>query len=213
MSHNIHNLIHLAEDVRTYGALDVFGAFRFENHMGKLKKMIRKADKPLQQLAKRFSELENIESNRKYLNNKSKLTNSVHLQNKHTKGPLTQSDIFNLPINQYKKIMIPDKLSIHCDSKNCFCHLKDGSVVFIKNIVETITDKDVIYIIGYKMKIIDTPPFYSTPCESFKINIKTVTEKKNSSLQCWNILDIHAKVWRMPYKDKFVIVPIIHSYL
>jgi len=77
--------------------------------MGKLKKMIHKADKPLQQLAKRFSELENIESNRKYLNNKPKLTNSVHLQNKHSKSPLTWSDIFNLPINQYKKIMIPDK--------------------------------------------------------------------------------------------------------
>jgi len=128
VSHNIHNLIHLAQDVQTYGALDVFGAFRFENHMGKLKKMIRKADKPLQQLAKRFSELENIESNRKYLNNKSKLTNSLHLQNKHTKGPLIQSDIFNLPINQYKKFMILDKLSIHCDTKNCFCLLKDGSV-------------------------------------------------------------------------------------
>lgn len=52
--------------------------------MGKLKKMIRKADRPLQQLAKRFSELENIETNRIYLNNKSVLTNSVHLKNKHT---------------------------------------------------------------------------------------------------------------------------------
>lgn len=120
VSHNIHSLIRLAEDVRTYDALDVFGAFRFENHMEKLKKMIRKADKPLQQLAKRFSELENIESNRKYLNNKSKLTNFVHLQNKHTKGPLTQFDIFNLPINQYKKIIIQDKLSIHCDTKIVF---------------------------------------------------------------------------------------------
>jgi len=78
--------------------------------------MIRKADKPLQQLTKQFSELENIESNRTYLNNKSKLTNSVHLKNKHTKGPLlTQSDIINLPMNKYKQIMIPDKLSTHCD--------------------------------------------------------------------------------------------------
>lgn len=86
--------------------------------------------------------------------------------------------------------------------------------VFIKNIVETLTDKDnVIYIIGYKMKIIDTIPFYSTPCESLKINIKIVAEKKNPSLHSWNILDIHAKVWRMPFKDKFVVVPIIHSYL
>jgi len=132
VSHNIHNLIHLAEDVRTYGALDVFGAFRFENHMGKLKKMTRKADKPLQQLSKRFSKLENIESNKTYLNNKSKLTNSVHLKNKHTKGPLTQSNIFNLPMNQYNKIIIPDKLSIHCDTKKLFLPFERWFCCFYK---------------------------------------------------------------------------------
>lgn len=77
-----------------------------------------------------------------------------------------------------------------------------------------IIDKvNVIYIIGYKIKIIDTIPFYSTPCESFKINNKIVAENKNPFLKCYNISDIHAKVWRMPYKDKFVVVPIIHSYL
>lgn len=69
----------------------------------------------------------------------SKLNNSVHLKNKHTKGPLlTQSDTINLPMNQFNKILIQDKLSIHCDTKNCFCLLIDGSVVFIKNIIETI---------------------------------------------------------------------------
>lgn len=40
------------------------------------------------------------------------------------------------------------------------------------------------------MKIIDTIPFYSTLCESFKINIKIVAEKKDPSLKCWNISDI-----------------------
>lgn len=82
-----------------------------------------------------------------------------------------------------------------------------------KNFVETITDKgNIIYIIGYKMKINDSIPFYSTPCDSFKINIKIAAENKNPSLKYWNISDIHAKVWRMPYKDNFVVVPIIHSY-
>lgn len=61
----------MAGDVQKYGALDVFSAFRFENHMSKLKKMIRKADKPLQQLSRRYSELENISINHIIASNES----------------------------------------------------------------------------------------------------------------------------------------------
>ncbi|EZA56087.1 hypothetical protein X777_03737 [Ooceraea biroi] len=50
MSHNIHNLIHLVDDVKKFGPLDNFSAFKFENYMQILKKYIRKADRPLQQL-------------------------------------------------------------------------------------------------------------------------------------------------------------------
>lgn len=57
--HNVHNLIHLA-DVQRYGALDVFSAFRFENYMSKLKKMIKKINKLLQQLSRRYFELYNL---------------------------------------------------------------------------------------------------------------------------------------------------------
>jgi len=38
VSHNIHNLLHICSDVRTYGALDNFSAFRFKNCMSFIKK-------------------------------------------------------------------------------------------------------------------------------------------------------------------------------
>lgn len=31
MSHNVHNLLHLSNEVRTFGPLNSFSAFRFEN--------------------------------------------------------------------------------------------------------------------------------------------------------------------------------------
>lgn len=40
-SHNVHNLLHLADDVQNYGALDEFSAFRFENHMISIKKNVK----------------------------------------------------------------------------------------------------------------------------------------------------------------------------
>lgn len=42
MSHNFHNLLHLCEDVKKYGHLDKFSAFKFENFMTSVKRKIRK---------------------------------------------------------------------------------------------------------------------------------------------------------------------------
>lgn len=62
MTHNVHCLLHLANDVRRYGSLDCFSAFRFENYIGKIKTLLRKGEKPLQQLSRRFGELKHLES-------------------------------------------------------------------------------------------------------------------------------------------------------
>jgi len=61
ISHNIHNnLLHLCNDVRQFGPLDNFSAFRFENYMTSIKKRLRKSEKLLQQLLKRYKEIENV---------------------------------------------------------------------------------------------------------------------------------------------------------
>lgn len=56
MSYNIHALFHLSSDVLRFGPLDNFSAYRFENYYGKMKRHIKKNDKPLQQLFKRLLE-------------------------------------------------------------------------------------------------------------------------------------------------------------
>jgi len=48
ISHNVHSLIHLVDDVKRFGSLDNFSAFKFENYMQILKKYLRKAEKPLE---------------------------------------------------------------------------------------------------------------------------------------------------------------------
>lgn len=59
VSHNVHGLIHLCDDVRIHGTLDLFSAFKFENFFTR-KRAIRKADKPLQQLHRRYVEKDAI---------------------------------------------------------------------------------------------------------------------------------------------------------
>lgn len=58
MSHNVHSLVYLVNDVKRFGLLDNFSAFKFENYMQILKKYIREADKPLQQVVRRYIEKE-----------------------------------------------------------------------------------------------------------------------------------------------------------
>lgn len=56
ISHNIHGLQHLCDDNEKHGSLDNCSALPFENLMKNLKKMIRKYEKPLQQVVYRYNE-------------------------------------------------------------------------------------------------------------------------------------------------------------
>ena len=58
ITYNIHNLIHLADNVMLFGPLHTFSAYIFENELGKIKRLLRKSEKPLQQIVKRLAELE-----------------------------------------------------------------------------------------------------------------------------------------------------------
>ena len=48
--YNLHNLVHLPDDVRKFGPLDGFSAFAFENFLGSLKRLVRSGRLPLQQI-------------------------------------------------------------------------------------------------------------------------------------------------------------------
>lgn len=56
VSHNVHGLLHIADDYDRFGPLDNISAFPFENFMKNIKKKLRKHELPLQQLVKRFHE-------------------------------------------------------------------------------------------------------------------------------------------------------------
>lgn len=66
MLYNFHSIIHLPDDYIKFGPLDCCSAFPFENYMKDLKNMLRKHEKPLQQVVRRYEEKcksENIEHN------------------------------------------------------------------------------------------------------------------------------------------------------
>ena len=55
--YDVHSLIHLPDDVLSFGPLDNFSAFPFESYLKGIKGMLRSGSKPLQQVFNRVSEM------------------------------------------------------------------------------------------------------------------------------------------------------------
>jgi len=56
LSYNIHGLVHLASDCKHLGPLDAFSAFKFENHLGHIKSLLKSSSRPLEQVYCRLVE-------------------------------------------------------------------------------------------------------------------------------------------------------------
>lgn len=56
MTSNVHNLLHIVEDVERFEPLPSLSAYPFESYLGKMKNIIRAGHKPLIQIAKRLME-------------------------------------------------------------------------------------------------------------------------------------------------------------
>ena len=52
--YNVHNLIHLHQDVEYFGETDAYSTFPFENHLQVLKRYVRNSRNPISQIVKKI---------------------------------------------------------------------------------------------------------------------------------------------------------------
>lgn len=198
ISHNIHGLLHLTEDFRLYGQLDNCSAFVFENYMQTLKSMLRKPDKPLEQIVLRYHERGQIIYNPKNNNN-------ITLLGPHDNGPLLD----NMRVDsQYNTLKLPNfkfKTKINADS---YYLSKKKEIVKLINITYS-KDTDKIILIGKKFE--HKEDFYDQPISSSHFGIYVV-KHMSTNLSCWSITDIHKKVMIFSIEDgRLVALPFLHS--
>lgn len=204
VSHNVHNLLHLCSDVRIFGPVDDFSAFRFENFMTQIKQQLRKHEKPLQQLIKRFKETEHVSS--LLLKNNSNKKKLYVCNNLHDNGPIC--DGYNIKL-QYLRIS-NNKFYINCKSfaNNC-CLLKNDIYILVLNIIED--DNNDIFLIGKKLTYVKE--LYHKPCDSSLFGIKIMT-LKNNDIYSWPITELLYKAWKITYENNsntFAIFPLRHA--
>lgn len=195
VSYNVHNLLHLCDDAKKFGLLDNFSAFKFENYMTCIKRMVRKGDKPLEQIARRYSEREAMEKN--YLP-----IERYICEQPHNTGPVTD-DCKNV-LQQYKLLKY-ESIVIDCNTdKDRYVFLKDGMFVKVLNIIKR--DDDEIHLVAKPINSIGK--VYENP-DSRLLNIH-IGEIQNNAVLSTSIDNILNKVWRVPTSQGIVMFTLPH---
>ena len=146
--YNVHGLIHIADDVARFGNLNSYSAFQFEDYLGFMKTLVRKHNRPLQQVVKRLyerSEINKIKYNVK----------SVTVRGKDKESVLVD---FN---DMFLSAKSPD---------NCVM-LQDGAICIISQIIPR-SDRIFLVVRSFTQK----EDLYSTPISSSIFDIYKVSE-------------------------------------
>ncbi|KYQ48397.1 hypothetical protein ALC60_12559 [Trachymyrmex zeteki] len=145
-------------------------------------KLLRKPDKPLQQLARRYAEIETLPLSVQSC----RIQSNINFRKPHNSGPLIDGYNFTAQF----KILENDLYSINCDNERNNCVLlNNGDVVLIFNLVQSNDNNK--FIIGKKLRYLDN--LYSSPCASSTFNIQIV--KIQNQLQIWPCDKLQAKMW------------------
>lgn len=198
LSHNFHNLLHLTDDARKYGNLNLCSNFSSENYLQKIKKLLRTHNNVLSQIVRRLSEENTLQT----LPTLKIKPGSYKLEKKYTDGILIK-DTFD---PQYKEVIFTNfKLGLNLQD-SC-CKLKCHSVVKISNFAYSHNLNKVV-IIGRKFD--NVQDFYTKPLCSSIIGIHVV-DSLSETYSYWPLSNVHQKLIRMPFETGFVVMPLLHT--
>ncbi|XP_046404877.1 uncharacterized protein LOC124170221 isoform X1 [Ischnura elegans] len=198
MSHNVHNLLHIRDDYVRYGPLDNCSAFSFESFMQKVLRMVRSPWRPLEQIARRYSET------RMHGTNSAEHVRASDIpvcKMQHTNGPLL--DDFHCS-TQYKQVTFHDMILKVSEPDNV-CGSQNGSIIAIENIVMDKNSQCVI--IGREFK--DRGDFYTVPCKSSVLGVYTVG--RLSQMKVWPLKTINRKYVCLKSTSKKTVFPLLHT--
>ena len=185
LTYNIHNLQHLGEECKQLGSLEMFSCFAFENHIGKLKNLVRKSAKPLQQLVNRTIE---IRCNPP-IQTVEKSPSVIKLLYVHNNGRMLNG----LLGQQFSKVCFKE-LRLSCRSPNNCVVMKNGEVVLIENFVEKIDGQ--VYFLG--KKFLNSETLYDFNGLDSKFLGTQIVHSLSLNIECWNLKSISAKALKIP---------------
>lgn len=191
ISYNVHNLVHLAQDVKVHGNLDSFSAFKFENYVQKLKRLVRKPEFPCCQIVKRLAEREAIQMEKE---------ESLGVRKEHMSGPLPSLFQCAQQYSQYTT----EPFTLKLDEANSNVYIQ-GKVAKIRNII---AEKEEVYLVYSTFA--HQGPFFDYPTSSSTFGIYLVDGLLDTTQHC-SIGLVEWKVFLIPHGRRFVAVPCLST--
>lgn len=193
ISYNVHGLVHLAQDSLRHGALDTFSAFKFENYLQFLKGLVSSPTNPLQQVTNRILERDGLNSNVKKI---------VGFQR--PAEFLTNKDI---PCGTHFSLLQTDRYTIKTNQADSCVVFKNGDIGIVVSFL--LTDENINLVI-YR-RYLNKSTVFELPCSSYLLEIVFVGEL-SKELIVEGISNIKYKCYRLPYRNGFVISPLVHQF-
>jgi len=172
VSHNVHGLLHITDDYRKFKSLEECSCFPFENFMKVLKKMLRKHEKPLEQIIKRYHE--SLIFNKPDIKDKSK--NEIIYNKKHNNGPLFE----NLTSPQFQIVLKNEiKINIKSMSDNYIGFQVDKKLMIFKvfNICHNPLNNKSVFL-ARRFELVEQ--YFDVPIDSLKLGIAIVKNLSKS---------------------------------
>lgn len=190
-SHNIHGLYHIADDVRGHGNLDNFSAFVFENFLQKIKKLIRKPAKPLEQIFNRYHEELEI--------------------SKFSEQPLlSASNVSRTSFDEIRRSVKMNGFEIvpNSNADNCVL-LENGKVAFVQDVFKT--GNDINFVAREFTELNEL--FHVSDCSSMEVGMYKVSKLSDqvSVLKVDLIVKKCFKIAKLDGKDEYAVATLLHS--
>lgn len=180
ITYNVHNLIHLSKDVENHGSLENFSAFKFENFMYELKKLLKNSRNPLQQVSNRVIERWEIPE---------KKCETFPVVKK-KKGCLISARIHNF--------------EIILNEKDCFVLLENDKIMKIHHISESNGN-----ILFHGKEYINTTSLFSVPYISKSLGFTVVKDMSQDEYE-FTLDHIKNKCFWLPTDTQTVLIPLLH---
>lgn len=194
--YNVHALArHIVRECEEHGTLTDFAAFKYENYLGVIKRILRSGFMTMQQLYNRDTE-RNGHLTKPNINGNDVVLSEVH---ERPGGELVGGI-------QYRKMKFHD-ITLALNDADCCFMTKDSEVVILSNIVQTRNRQ--ILLIGRRFRRKENA--YNYPINSSLLGIFKVSLLDNIR-QMWELTDVSRKCYLLPDEDSFLSVPLVHFF-
>ena len=192
--YNVHSLLHIHQDAQRFGALDNISAFPFESYLGRLKKLVRKPQYPLQQVCRRLTEI-----NKRHCCHRDQEKKAQCLK-AHMRGPLPLEYRNCLQLREYRGN------SYLCCTTGNDCCIIHNHIGLVRNILlHTATQQVFIAFERFEKH----EPFFLSPLSSDRLSIFFV-QQLSGTVEVFPVSEVTTKCVLLPYRNNFVCFPLLH---